>query len=799
MRRNVLFTTLLLLAIALGAASIASAQDEAPPAPIVNDEGGPVSVTGKVTYTNGFFTLGVAEPLIVLEDEAGFVDRNQGFVIPVQSQVLGKITSDFFTSPFTYELDLPIEPAGSLRDVDHDGQQEPGVMTYAIAYWTNTWGDPYLEVRDLFGGGWSTAYASTHVDQNPSAHGEVIGGTYIVYAPDDQQGFPSGFGDDGKLFTDDDPIVTLPQGYTVVNMDTTPFTFDRSRHPVIDLIEGEQAAQEDFSDLSYTQAFDALVEMFRKKYAFTELKGIDWDAKKAEFRPRFEQAEAAHDSAAYQLALRDFIWSIPDEHLSAPVDQQQFAEATGGGLGMAIRELDDGRVITNFILPNGPADAAGIQLRAEILALNGKPIGDAISETIPWSSPFSSEHVRRLQQLRYVLRFPVGTRVEVTYQNPGDSSPTTTTLTTVPERESFSFSSFNQGLRGGEDPVEFEMLDSGYGYVKIYSFSDNAVLTIQLWEHMIESLNQMGVPGLIIDMRQNGGGSGFLADQMAAYFFDEPLVIGNNETYDEKLDAFYADPARESKFYLPPEDLRYRGQIAVLVGPSCFSACEFFSYAMTLQDRAAIVGQYPTGGLGGSQTTYVMPEGLQLQYSVGRNVDAEGNIIIEGTGVAPTVRVPVNEDTLFSEGDPVLDAAVAHLDAATRVDIVDGGEIQVGDTVTGEIAARQRVRYTLTIEQESALDFVLTDDTGQLDTYLRIYDTNGNLLIENDDAEAGANPPNSALTGIGAPGGLTVIVEVGTASDNQAGSYTLQVTAEETPPAEETPAAEATAEPTPSS
>ena len=43
--------------------------------------------------------------------------------------------------------------------------------------------------------------------------------------------FPSGFGADNKLFTDDDPLVRLPAGYTVVNMDTTPFTFDRSRNP----------------------------------------------------------------------------------------------------------------------------------------------------------------------------------------------------------------------------------------------------------------------------------------------------------------------------------------------------------------------------------------------------------------------------------------------------------------------------------------------------------------------------------------------------------------------------------------
>ena len=169
-------------------------------------QGGPKIVTGKVTYTNPFFTRGVAEPEI-LEDEGGFVTRNRKFVIPIKSQVIGEITSDFYTSPFTYSLSLPAEPNGTLHDVNHDGKKDTGVMVFAVAYWTNTWGDPYLEVRDQGGGGWSSAYASTRISQNRDTYLEVYGGKYLVYAPDDKEQFPSGFGPDKKLFTNDDPII----------------------------------------------------------------------------------------------------------------------------------------------------------------------------------------------------------------------------------------------------------------------------------------------------------------------------------------------------------------------------------------------------------------------------------------------------------------------------------------------------------------------------------------------------------------------------------------------------------------
>ena len=132
-----------------------------------------------------------------------------------------------------------------------------------------------------------------------------------------------------------------------------------------------------------------------------------------------------------------------------------------------------------------------------------------------------------------------------------------------------------------------------------------------------------------------------------------------------------------------------------------------------------------------------MPEQEAIQFTVGRAVDSEGEIHIEGVGVVPTVDVPVDEETLFSEGDPVLEAAVAHLDEATAVEIADGGEIGIGDTVTGELAPRTRVQYTLGVAAGDVITITLGDETGEFDTYLRLYDTDGNLLAENDDAESG--------------------------------------------------------------
>ena len=771
---------IVLLLGALTATGVLAQDDSETPAPaqIVNDEGGAVRVSGSVTYTSPYFTLGVAQPLVILEDQAGFVDRNEHFLMPVASQTIGQITSDFFTSPFQYSVALPIEPQGSYRDVDNDDVEDQGVQVFAIAYWDNTFGDPFLEERDLYGGGWSTAYASTRISDEIETEREIVGGVFLVYASDDQQGFPSGFGEDGLLFTDDDPIVTLPSGYTIVNMEAEPFSFDRSRNPVVDLIEPEGIALVDYSDQSYSDAFNSLVDLLIKEYAFTEYKGIDWEAKRTEFLPRFEAAATDEDVREYQRALRDFSWSIPDGHVSGAFVSEDFQQDIAGGLGIAIRETNEGPVIVNFVGEASPAETAGITLGTEIVSIDGVPIADVISSAVAHSAPFSTDHFKRLQQMRYAVRFPIETEVELTWID-ADGEEVTETMKVIGEYDSFSFSSFARGTTGFEIPVAYELLEADeygendYGYVKIDSFSDNSVLTIQLWERMIRTLKRYAVGGLVIDMRQNGGGSGFLADQMAAYFFHEEHVLGNAGFYDEDRGEFYFNPDGEDRYYLPAEDLRYDGEVVVIVGPFCLSACEFFTYDMTIDDRADVIGHYPTGGLGGSIKSIMMPEDEYFTFTIGRAVDADGEIHIEGKGVPPTVLVPITEEILLAdeeEADRVLvDAAVAHLDSLLAVETIDGGEIAVGDVITGTLASKSVVQYTLALSAGDVISiFARSED---FDTYLALYLNSDSPIMTDDDSY----DTDAALEELEVPSDLELVVEVSSAVGDEEGTYTLEV------------------------
>lgn len=768
---------LVILAILLAAVSVVVAQEEAP-----QPEGAGVSVvSGELAYTFGFFNTLWQNPYVLLYDAAGVIDRDWDFVPSMESQEFGLFTSEVTESPISYEIKLPAVPDGEFRDVDNDGEDDTGVQVFLLGIFNNLWDDPYMDERDDF----YFSYPSAVISDDAATIGEIEGGKVLVWSPDDEQGFPSAFGEDGLVFTEDDPTETLDAGWTVVDMDTDPFTFTRDDFITVDLLEAESAEMDDFSDMSYTEAYNAMIDLLQEEYIFTELKGIDWEAKREEFLPRMEEAEANEDPDAYRRVLRDFAWSIPDGHMFGPIDFQEFQEATAGGIGIAIRELDGGRIIVNYVTEGSPADEAGIELGTEIIEINGQPTLQAVGEVTPWSAPFSTVHVLRLQQLRYVTRAPIGEQIELTYQLPDADEPVTETFTTVQEPESFSFSSFNAGLSGTEYPVEFEILDSGYGYIKVYSFSDDLPLTVELWDRAMRTFIANNVEGVIVDMRQNGGGYTAVGYQMASYFFDEDYIIEIDGFYDDSIDDTFIFEENPARFTPPEPDARYEGDVVVLIAPSCASACEYVSRSMTINDRAEVVGFYPTAGMGGGWQPFSMPEDVQMPKIVASGYDEDLELIIESRPVSPTERVPVTEETLFAEGDVLLDRAVELLGEMIAYETEQVTVLEIGDTVPGQFEEGVRDTYTLEVAQGESFVVDLKSPPG-IDPVLRVY-------VEGDEEPVAVNDNASEDTRsaqveiLDSPADFTFVIEATTVRDASDGSYNLSVRAPDT----EEPEAEA--------
>ena len=275
----------------------------------------PYQVTGSFQVSNGF-VVGTyfVEHAVALTDMHGFVVRDEEWELPVDSQVLGYAEIDIESLTGIFDLNLPIQPEGEFNDVDNNGKSDQGVQIFVVAYSPNLTGGPFSSGDDR-SRGWPSYLASVITDSENND--EVVGGKLIVWSPDGAQGFPTGFGADGLLFTADDPTAGIPSGYSFVNLSADPFEVTRDASANFTLFEPQDVALKDFSELSYIDAFDKMFEIVRKEYAFNGIEGKapNWDALYSELKPRVEQAEKDRDVDAYYLALRDFTWAFKDGHV----------------------------------------------------------------------------------------------------------------------------------------------------------------------------------------------------------------------------------------------------------------------------------------------------------------------------------------------------------------------------------------------------------------------------------------------------------------------------------------------------
>lgn len=608
----------------------------------------PVRVTGNLTYSNDIFLTYHRSHAVALVDMHGFVLRDPNWEVKLPSVIFGRLKIDAEHESASYQLDLPLRPDASVSDADRD--THAGVKVYAVSYWA----DPF-EADETFNG-WPTYNASISTDAERG--NEVTGGKLVVWSPDDQQRFPSSFGADKKLFTADDPLQALPAGYSVVDLDSPTFALDRSPQPTIPLLESVDLSTKDYSNLSYRDAFAQLFAYARRDYAFNGILGKepDWAALLESLAPKVAQAEADNDEKAFFLAMRAFVEGMHDGHSNidgGDIEDAVNAAAFGGGYGFAVRELEDGQFLVAFVMDGGPAAKAGVRKGAVLRAIDTTPTADALIKILPPTGPFSTRQARRYDQVRYLTRAPVGTSATFIFAT-ADAKPQTVTLKAIDEQRSLRATSIHRGADPTAPPVEFWIEDSGLGYVRINSNDDDLDLIDDLFRRALDSFDYHEVPGVIIDMRQNDGGTNL---DLAGYLTNKKIPLARLEYYNSETGHFAPDGGVEQ--VEPSDKPHVYKKLALLVGPACFSACEIEAYGFSKLANAIVVGQYPTAGVEAevARGAFELPAGIHIQLPTGRYVLPNGELFLEGEGVAPTLRVPVNKQTVLSDDDEVLNTA----------------------------------------------------------------------------------------------------------------------------------------------
>lgn len=456
----------------------------------------------------------------------------------------------------------------------------------------------------------------------------------------------------------------------------------------------------DYSALSWSDAFKAAHDKFSREYAFGDWKGVDWPGLYSRYLPRIQQAQVVADQNAYYLALHEYLCSIPDGHLSLSADNAALpltlAKAlAGGGFGMAVAELDDWRVVAAAVIAGGPADLAGIEVGAEIINWGAQPARTAIAGiavgAIPYKSltgavgnesPQATREHYRLEQARLLTRGLVGAAVEIVFRNPGSTNSRTATVTALDDAGR-TFSLLNFAVRPEFiNRVDYRTLPEGYGYVLVRMEYDPAspggypTRVYQAFQQAISAFVTAGVPGVIVDLRGNYGGSDQLAADMCGFFYTAPAFYEEQEYFDKRDGRFLRLTLAESgpepfvdHLSIKPQTPHYAGLVVVLVNPGTTSSGEGPPLYLARLANAKVIGFHGSNGSFGMVGGKIaLPGGYAIGYPFGRSVDQHGVIQLDSRngigGVAPELRVPKTLENVlaFAAGiDVELQYAVKYL------------------------------------------------------------------------------------------------------------------------------------------
>lgn len=385
---------------------------------------------------------------------------------------------------------------------------------------------------------------------------------------------------------------------------------------------------------SYSANFRRLWRALDYAYPYFELKGVDSAAVYAQYAP---QAAAATDDGAYWRVVAEALAELDDGHtgLLSPA-------VSSGRRHFAICRDIEGAVVIDEI--GATARAAGLERGDVVLALDGQPIETAL-ETLPAMLRVGATPQHRRVKTVFHALSTTEDRLTVTVTGPAGER-TVTLIWPVA-----AASAARETSAPWQPRITGERLPSGVGLIRIPDFSGGSDHNLVAeFDAALDAL--FDAPGLILDLRGNGGGSTFISDRIAGRFFEHPFTYGR--------DHFRARlPQRGWRahfdYRVKPRGPIYTGPLVLLIDAYNFSTAENFIVALVDSGRATTVGR-PTAGGSGNPLSFALPGGGRARFSTGDFRRNDGTPL-EGVGIAPDVLITWTVEDFRAGRDP--DAATA--------------------------------------------------------------------------------------------------------------------------------------------
>ncbi|MGH2583678.1 MAG: S41 family peptidase, partial [Dehalococcoidia bacterium] len=265
------------------------------------------------------------------------------------------------------------------------------------------------------------------------------------------------------------------------------------------------------------------------------------------------------------------------------------------------------------VLPNSPAERAGLRFGQEVLAINGRELQEFnITEARTLIDP------REGVATTFRVRNPSGRVEEITVAPAAFALPA----------------------------LESRILDGNIGYMTFYQFQSSDQ-QLGLMRQTLEEWESQGVVGWIIDLRRNSGGAAALMDAMMSLFVSGGRLYANVER-GEQPQFTSATPGLTLPFQRP---------LVFLVGPGSASASEIMAGSLRERGRAVTVGD-TTAGCIGSFIPRGLLDGSAFNPTVSEILIGPDGLQLHRIGVTPSVPAPITPEDAEAQRDPGLPAAV---------------------------------------------------------------------------------------------------------------------------------------------
>ena len=343
--------------------------------------------------------------------------------------------------------------------------------------------------------------------------------------------------------------------------------------------------------------FEEVRDSYKKYEKFIDIQGL------IDNSFLWEYDEAAEKEAIY----RSMLGSLGDQY-TRYLDEEEFEalylsmNSSFTGVGIVFMQTDEGFYITE-VIKDGPADTMGVQAGDYILKVDGKEFD--------YSDDMAAS-----------IRGEAGTRVK---------------LLILRDEKEIEFDI----VRGKIETATVESApieDGKIGYIRIKSFGDD---TAQKFAQELGILEKQGVEGLIIDLRNNGGGLFDAGVSIADRLLPEGIV-----SYAEDKNGKRTNYNSDKKHTDLP--------IVVLINEATASTSEMLAAALKDYD-ATLIGT-TTYGKGVMQETHIYSDGTAVNVTTRQFFSPNGNVI-HGEGVKPTEVVALSdgmEDTQLNRAIEIL-------------------------------------------------------------------------------------------------------------------------------------------------